>query len=377
MKKTLWIIVGLLVITSMAITACSTPPPVEEVETGEHPEMDGGPAVEEGSETGGQPEMGGGPAVEELEETDKLVIYSPNSDNLLNSTIPVFEEMYGVEVEVISAGTGEVFKRLQGEKNNPYADVAYGGAYATYMINEDLFQDYISANNDIIMDLYQNTTGYITPYVLDGSVILVNKTLIGDIEIKGYKDLLNPELAGKIVSANPTASSSAYAHLTNMLNAIGNGDYESEDAWAFVAELFANTVVIDSSSSVWKGVRDGEYTVGLSYEDPSVTLVRDGADVEVIYMEEGVVYLPAGSAIVKDCKNLLNARRFIDLITSAEIQNAFGTTLTNRPVMANVATPDYMNNISDINVIEEDMEYVYQNKEALQDHFKEIWVANQ
>jgi iron(III) transport system substrate-binding protein len=312
-----------------------------------------------------------------LEETDKLVIYSPNSENLLNSTIPVFEEMYGVEVEVISAGTGEVFKRLQGEKNNPYADVVYGGAYATYMINEDLFEEYVSPNDSNVMEAYRNTTGFITPYVLDGSVILVNKSLIGDIEINGYRDLLNPELAGKIVSANPTASSSAYAHLTNMLNAIGEGDYESEEAWAFVEELFANTVVIDSSSSVWKGVRDGEYTVGLSYEDPSVTLVRDGADVEVIYMEEGVVYLPAGSGIVKGANNMLNAQRFIDLIISEEIQNTFGTTLTNRPVMANVATPDYMTAFSDINVIQEDMEYCYQNKEALQDRFKEIYVSGQ
>ena len=316
------------------------------------------------------------PESTELEETDRLVIYSPNSENLLDSTIPVFEEMYGVEVEVISAGTGEVFKRLQGEKNNPYADVAYGGAYATYMINEDLFEEYVSPNNSNVMEAYQNTTGFITPYVLDGSIILVNKNLIGDIEIKGYKDLLNPELAGKIVSANPTASSSAYAHLTNMLNAIGNGDYESEEAWAFVEELFANTVVIDSSSSVWKGVRDGEYTVGLSYEDPSVTLVRDGADVEVVYMEEGVVYLPAGSGIIKGAKNMLNAQRFIDLIISEDIQNTFGTTLTNRPVMANVATPDYMLPFSEINVIEEDMEYCYINKEALQDRFKEIYVGN-
>ncbi len=317
------------------------------------------------------------PEEEVLEETDKLVIYSPNSENLLNSTIPVFEDMYGVEVEVISAGTGEVFKRLQGEKNNPYADVVYGGAYATYMINEDLFEKYVSPNDSNVMEAYRNTTGFITPYVLDGSVILVNKSLIGDIEIKGYRDLLNPELAGKIVSANPTASSSAYAHLTNMLNAIGNGDYESEEAWDFVAELFANTVVIDSSSSVWKGVRDGEYTVGLSYEDPSVTLVRDGADVEVVYMEEGVVYLPAGSGIVKGAKNMLNAQRFIDLIISEDIQNTFGTTLTNRPVMANVATPDYMTPFSEINVIQEDMEYCYQNKEAIQDHFKEIYVSNQ
>jgi len=306
--------------------------------------------------------------------TDKLVVYSPNSDGLLNATIPAFEAMYGVKVEVISAGTGEVFKRLQGEAHSPYADVVFGGAYATYMINEELFEPYTSVNNGNIIDIYQNTTGFITPYVLDGSIILVNKSLIGDIEINGYKDLLNPALKGKIVSANPTASSSAYAHLTNMLNAVGEGDYEDDAAWEFVQALFTNTIVIGSSSSVWKGVRDGEYTIGLSYEDPSVKLVRDGADVEVIYMEEGVVYLPAGSGVVKGAKNSVNAKLFIDFITSTEIQNAYGTTITNRPVMANVATPEYMVNISDINIIAEDMEYVYKNKAALQEKFKDIFV---
>jgi iron(III) transport system substrate-binding protein len=314
------------------------------------------------------------PADTTPQATDVLVVYSPNSDGLLNATIPAFEAKYGVKVEVISAGTGEVFKRLQGEKHSPYADVAFGGAYATYMINEDLFEPYTSKNDGNIIDIYQNTTGFITPYVLDGSLILVNKSLIGNIKINGYKDLLNPLLKGKIVSANPTASSSAYAHLTNMLNAIGGGNYESPVAWTFVKALFSNTVVIGSSSSVWKGVRDGEYTIGLSYEDPSIQLVRDGADVEVVYMEEGVVYLPAGSGIIKGAKNMVNAQRFIDFITSADIQNAYGTTITNRPVMANVATPDYMTNISDINIIPEDMEYVYKNKQALQDKFKDIFV---
>jgi len=314
--------------------------------------------------------------------TDKLVVYSPNSDGLLNATIPAFEAKYGVKVEVISAGTGELFKRLQGEANAPYADVVFGGAYATFMVNEPLFQPYTSVNDGKVMEMYRNTSGFITPYVLgfitpyvlDGSVILVNTDLIGSIPVKGYRDLLNPALKGKIVSANPTASSSAYAHLTNILNAIGKGNYEDAAAWDFVKALFSNTVVIDSSSAVWKGVRDGEYTVGLSYEDPSVQLVRDGAHVKVVYMEEGVVYLPAGSGIVKGAPNLVNAQRFIDFITSPEIQNVYGTSITNRPVMANVETPSYMVNIKNINIIKEDMEYVYTNKAALQNHFKDIYV---
>lgn len=311
------------------------------------------------------------------EPTDKLVVYSPNSDGLIQAAVPSFEAKYGVTVEVISAGTGELFKRLEGEANNPYADVVYGGAFATYMNMPQLFEPYVSVHNDKIVSLYQNKTGFITPYVLDGSIILVNKTLARGLEINGYRDLLNPALKGKIVSANPSASSSAYAHLTNMLNAIGKGDYQSAEAWDFVKKLFANTVVIDSSSSVWKGVRDGEYTVGLSYEDPSVQLVKDGADVEVVYMEEGVVYLPAGSAVVKGARNMVNAKRFIDHITSPEVQNVYGTQFTNRPVMSGVDTPDYMVKIEDINLIEEDMAYVTDNKDMLREQFKDIYVETQ
>jgi iron(III) transport system substrate-binding protein len=302
-----------------------------------------------------------------------LVVYSPNSDGLLKATIPAFEKKFGIKVEVISAGTGELFKRLQGEANAPYADVAFGGAYATYVANQPLFQPYTSANNGKVLRAYRNTSGAITPYALDGSVILINKKLIGDIKVGGYKDLLNPALKGKIVAANPTASSSGFCQLTNILNAIGKGDYDSKEAWDFVKALFANCVVIDSSSAVWKGVRDGEYTVGLTYEDPSVQLIRDGADVKVVYMKEGVVYLPAGSAIVKGAKNSVNARRFIDFITSLPIQNAYSTSTTSRPVMANVTTPPYMVKIKDIKVIKEDAEYVEANRAKIVAKFKDIY----
>ena len=65
------------------------------------------------------------------------------------------------------------------------------------------------------------------------------------------------------------------------------------------------------------------------------------------------------------------------MIISPEIQNVFSTTMTNRPVIAGVETPDYMTPFGDINVIQEDMEYVYVNKDKITDHFKEIYVSNQ
>ncbi len=41
------------------------------------------------------------------------------------------------------------------------------------------------------------------------------------MNIEGYSDLLKPELKGKIATADPANSSSAFAQLTNMLQAMG------------------------------------------------------------------------------------------------------------------------------------------------------------
>ena len=40
-------------------------------------------------------------------EEKKLVIYSPATDAQVNAVVPLFEERYGIEVEVITGGTGD------------------------------------------------------------------------------------------------------------------------------------------------------------------------------------------------------------------------------------------------------------------------------
>lgn len=356
-KKCLALLLGAAMIVSLAGCGqqAEAPSAAEEVKSGTAEA-----AAEEAPE---EVKQGGG----------ELVVYSPNSEGLMNATIPLFEEKYGVNVEVIQAGTGELVKRIQSEKNDPYADVLFGGSWSLMYDNEDLWEPYVSANNDKVMDAYKNECGFITSNVLDGSCLIVNTDLIGDIKIEGYEDLLNPELKGKIATADPANSSSAFAQLTNILLAMGG--YEDEAAWKYVEELFANIdgKISESSSAVYKGVADGEYVVGLSYEDPCAQLVKDGAPVKIIYPKEGAVYLPASATIIKGAKNMDNAKLFMDFILSEEVQNIWGSTLTNRPVMKDAATSDFMTPMSEIYVIEEDIPYVSTHKQEIVDKYTEIF----
>ncbi len=308
--------------------------------------------------------------------SDKLVVYTPNSEAMINALIPAFEKQTGVTVELVSAGSGELIKRIQSEKTNPYADVMFGGAFALFNDNADLFEEYVSSNDKDLLPGHTNTTGIMTSYVSDGSVLLVNTNLAGDIPIKGYADLLNPALKGKIAMADPANSSSAFAQLTNMLRAMG-GDYTSEAGWDYVAKLLENLdgKIAGGSSKAHKSVADGEYVVALTYEDPAVSYVRDGAPVKVVYPEEGTVFLDAVAGVVKGSPNQENAKKFIDFLISKEGQDALGQETTNRPLRSDAVIGDFMTPMDQIKVIDEDVAYVAENKAAIVERYNELFTS--
>lgn len=305
--------------------------------------------------------------------SNKLVVYTPNTENMLNAVIPLFEKETGISVELVTAGSGELIKRLQSEADNPYGDVLFGGSYSLFYSNPDVFEPYVSENDQYLLEGHKNETGYATPYVSDGSVLLVNTNLASGIEIKSYADLLNPALKGKIATADPASSSSAFAQLTNILLAMG-GDYENETGWEFMGKLIENIdgKIAGSSSAAHKSVADGEYTVALTYEDPSVSYLQDGAPVEVVYPEEGAVFLDAMAGVVKGANNMENAKKFVDFIISKEAQDALAEQTTNRPLRADAALNTSMTPFEEIKTLNEDYDYVSTHKDEIVRNYTDL-----
>ena len=102
----------------------------------------------------------------------------------------------------------------------------------------ELFEAYISCNEDMVRDEFKNREGNMSRFTDIPSVIMVNTNLIGDVKVEGYEDLLQPELKGRIAMCDPATSSSAYEHLINMLYAMGDG--EPEQGWDYVEDFCRN-----------------------------------------------------------------------------------------------------------------------------------------
>lgn len=306
-------------------------------------------------------------------ETGKLTVYSPHPLDFINPLIKEFEDETNIQVEVIAAGTGELMKRVESEKDNPLGDILWGGTINTVDGTKSNFKNFTSINEDAFHDKYKNTEGNMTRFTAVPSVIMVNKNLIGDIKINGYKDLLNPKLKGKIAFSDPARSSSSFEHLVNMLYAMGNGN--PEKGWTYVEQLMENInyILLSGSSAVYKGVADGEYTVGLTFEEGAVKYVNSGSPVEVVYMEEGVITKPDGVYIVKNAKNMKNAELFVNFITSKKAQTLISEKLNRRSIRKDVLPGKGLKKIEDINNIEDDLNYVNNNKKVWLDKFKDIY----
>ena len=315
----------------------------------------------------------------------KLVVYTPNPDAEIKYILNTFADKYDVEVETLPMGTGDCYTRLVAEKEAPIADVMFGGVESTWTHDyPDLFMTYYANGNEKLPVEYQNPDGMITNYILGGScVLIVNEELEKDlgIEIKSYADLLNPALKGQIASANPNSSSSAFAHLSNLLLAMGDGEnpYESEAAWDYVAKLIEQLdgAYTSGSSAVYKGVTNGEYVVGLSYEVGVAGYIANGAQgVHAVYPTEGVCWTPVGSAIVNGAKNLDNAKLFMDWLISDECQTIMATAEGSvlRGVRTDLFVPtDYMPSFDTLNLKQEDSAYTSGNQQTILDHWNQLW----
>ena len=304
---------------------------------------------------------------------EKLVIYSPHALDFVEPLIRDFESKnQNIKVELIAAGTGELIKRVETEQNSPLGDILLGANLNLIKNKLYLFENYTSTNENNLYDEYRNIEGSITRFTTIPSVLIVNTNLAKDIKIEGYKDLLNTDLKGKIAYTDPSLSSSSFKHLINMLYAMGDGN--PKNGWSYVEKLCDNLdgKLLSGSSAVYKGVADSEYTVGLTFENAAANYVAAGSPVKIVYMEEGVIMKADGIYIIKNAKNLENAKKFVDYITSYDTQNKMNNELNSRTVRKDLPKSSILTPAEEIKIIHDNDELVNSNKDIWLEKFKNI-----
>jgi len=303
----------------------------------------------------------------------QVVVYTAAQSTIVQAIGPMFEKKTGIKVQFVEAGTGEVIKRAQAEKDNPLGDAFWALAAEPLAANADLLEAYKVADDAMINPIYKKgmADGRVIPNNVTPMVIVYNKKLVADADApKTWKALADPKWLDKIAYAAADKSGSSYTILATLLTVYGDGDA----GWKLVEEIMKNAKILPSSSRVPKGVADGEYHAGLTYEDAAMRQVAGGAPVGVIYPQDGTSVPPDGNALIKGAKHPKAARLFLDYAVSKEVMELLAEKFSLRSARTDVSPPKGFVPLSEIKAVPYDMEWAGKNYTAFIKKWQDIIV---
>lgn len=303
----------------------------------------------------------------------QVVVYTAAQSTIVQAVGPMFEKKTGIKVQFVEAGTAEVLKRARAEKDNPLGDVFWALAAEPLAANADLLEPYTVADDAKINAIYKKgmAGGRVIPNNVTPMVIVYNKKLVSDADApKTWKALADPKWKDKIAYAAADKSGSSYTLLATILTVYGDTD----QGWRVVEDIMKNAKILPSSSRVPKGVADGEYHAGLTYEDAAMRQVAGGAPVGVIYPQDGTSVPPDGNGLMKGAKHPKAARMFLDFAASKEVMDLLAEKYSLRSARVDVNPPKGFVPLSEIKAVGYDMEWAGKNYQGFVKKWQDIIV---
>lgn len=140
----------------------------------------------------------------------------------------------------------------------------------------------------------------------------MNSDLQGDIKIRGYQDLLQPILKGKIAYSNPNTTTTGYQHMRAI--------YSMHHRVSDVHQFQNHAMQLSKTSKVIEDVAKGKYYAGLSYEQDARTWKNKGYPVSIVYPIEGTMLNVDGIALVKNAHPHPKRKKLVQYLTSRSVQ---------------------------------------------------------
>jgi len=180
---------------------------------------------------------------------------------------------------------------------------------------------------------FKDPNGFWTGQMVHVMVFVYNTKLVPAPEApKSWNDFLDPKWQDRVAFCNPNNSGSAFTQFTLMLDLWGAGD----EAWKKAQTVLKHAKITQQSSLVYKGVAQGEFPAGITMEYAGYRYKVGGAPVEVVYPSDGTVAYTEGAAIIKDCQNLENAKKFMDWASSLEARKKIVKEFMRRPARSDI-----------------------------------------
>lgn len=294
------------------------------------------------------------------DESMRLTIYTSHKEEVYMPIVREFEERTGIWVDVITGGTNELLERIESQQDNVEADVMFGGGVESLKAYEHCFSPYVVGSSDSIREPHQAEDAVWTPFSALPVVLIYNTKLVSPDKITGWSSLSDPIFRGRIAFADPAISGSSFTALATQILAGKSMD----KTLATLAENLQGKT-LSSSGDVLNAVVDGSCLVGITLEETALKYIASGADLAMVYPEEGTSCVPDASAMVKGAPHSENAKRFLDFTVSYEVQQMLSESSYRRSVRSDIPAGESLLPLQDIVLVDYDIDWVCKNRDVI------------
>lgn len=262
---------------------------------------------------------GGGSGGQGDSKDKSLRVYSTNKPEEMEAFTDVITEGTGIDLEVLTMSSGEVWSRAESEAPHFGADMQIGmlESFALEAVERDYVEAYQSDKWDDVPEKFKDPDGK-----WYGTSFWYNTLIINDdiFEEKGldipetWEDLLDPQYEGEIILPDPGTAGTAYLFTSTIIQLFGE-----EKAWDYFEALDKNVAqYTKSGSGPALNVAQGEYAVGITWDQPVSDFIEEGYPVSSVIPSDKVGFSLDVSWIYKGTDKLELAQEVIDYMATEE-----------------------------------------------------------
>lgn len=302
------------------------------------------------------------------DEAHRLTVYTSHKEEVYGPIVKEFEERTGIWVQVVTGGTNELLERIAAEAEAPVCDVMFGGGVESLLSYAGCFEPYTCSSVSSLKQGLRPAGDTWTPFSSLPVVLIYNTKLVSPGEVTGWADLLDPAWQGKIAFTDPNVSGSSYTAAITMLSCLPGDDWDLTSR--FVENLNGN--VLRDSGDVVSVVAVGSRYIGVTLEETALKRQAQGADIAIVYPEEGTSNLPDGAALISGAPHRENAQVFLEFTQSEDVQSLVVNDFARRSVRADVADRDTLPPESELHIIDYDVAWASEIKEEFLRRWTEL-----
>lgn len=231
------------------------------------------------------------------DSNNKVVIYS-GAEEYRNEYFlkRLKEEFPDYDVTIEYMPTGNLAAKLAAEGTDTDMDIFYDLDFSYAGLVEQYLADVSAYDQSIYVDDCKVENAHYLAATRNGGAIIVNPDVLeakGIAEPTCYEDLLKPEYKGLVSMPDPKSSGTGYMFIKSLVNAWGE-----DEAFEYFDALADNILQFTSSGSgPVNALVQGEVAVGLGMTAQAVTKINEGANLKILFFDEGSPYSLYGYAI--------------------------------------------------------------------------------